>query len=322
MRLGVSVDGFRAASATCKQAQAAEAGGADVLWIASHLFQRDPISLAAVALASTHRLKVGLMAMSPYAMHPVHIAMAAATLAELHPTRVLLSLGVGAPALLRRAGIEAHRPLAAVSEALTICRGLLRGEPVHREGSVFRIDHALLANGGGQIPILLAASGPRMLDLAGAQADGVIVSGGTSLGFVRWCADRLRAAGGDAPTCHGIVYVAPPIPRIGQADALRRNLAFILRGEHHRHNIALSGTAIDQARLREALEREDWPSVEALIPDEALAAFSASGHPPGLRARLAEYAAAGLDTVVLGGLNEPDELETVLGTLTAHQDSR
>src|SRR3954452_23686716 len=80
-----------------EQARAAEAGGAPTFWLASHLFLRDPIATAALALHATSRIKVALMAISPYAMHPVHAAMAAGTLDEAYPGRVILCLGVGAP---------------------------------------------------------------------------------------------------------------------------------------------------------------------------------------------------------------------------------
>ncbi|MEJ0071273.1 MAG: LLM class flavin-dependent oxidoreductase [Pseudomonadota bacterium] len=50
------------------------------------------------ALAATTRIRVALMAMSPYSTHTVFAAMAAATLDEMFPGRVTLCLGVGAPA--------------------------------------------------------------------------------------------------------------------------------------------------------------------------------------------------------------------------------
>ena len=48
--------------------------------------------------------------------------MAAAALDEMYPGRVILSLGVGAPADLKAAGIEAPRPLKTIAEAVAICR--------------------------------------------------------------------------------------------------------------------------------------------------------------------------------------------------------
>src|ERR1700730_7122585 len=81
----------------------AEARGASTLWIACHLSLRDPVTMAALALGATRRIRIALMAMSPYSIHPVYIAMAAASLEEMYPGRVILCLGVGAPADLKAA---------------------------------------------------------------------------------------------------------------------------------------------------------------------------------------------------------------------------
>ena len=95
---------------------AGERGGAAAVWIANHLFQRDPITLAAMSLAQTKRMRAALMAMTPLTMHPVQAAMAAATLDELFPGRVVLCLGLGAPADLRSIGLRAARPLRVMRE--------------------------------------------------------------------------------------------------------------------------------------------------------------------------------------------------------------
>src|SRR5215472_8069842 len=96
--LGIALDGRAPMADIPAQARVAEEGGASTLWIACHLYNRNPITMATLALGATRRIKVALMAMSPYSMHPVLIAMAAASLDEAFPGRVILCLGVGAPA--------------------------------------------------------------------------------------------------------------------------------------------------------------------------------------------------------------------------------
>src|ERR1700716_561299 len=106
---GISMDGRAPIADIPNQARAAEEGGASTLWIACHLYLRDPVTMAALALRATRRIKVALMAMSPYSLHPVFIAMAAASLEEMYPGRVILCLGVGAPAYLKAAGLDSPR---------------------------------------------------------------------------------------------------------------------------------------------------------------------------------------------------------------------
>ena len=307
--LGISVDGFTPAGWIADQARAAEDGGAATLWIATHLYLRDPVALAAVALAATKRIKVALMAMSPYSIHPVYAAMAAATLAELHPGRIILSLGVGAPGDLAAAGIETPRPLRTLEEAIDICRTLFAGEALTHAGEIFRLSGRRLEGAPCDVPIVLAASGPRMLELAGARADGVIVSGAASVPYVQWCLERS----GREVASYGLVYA-----RIGDGavEQLRRTLGFILRGAHHARNVGLAGLDLDQDALRAAYAAEDWEAVDALVSDAVVDAHAAVGTADHVRARLAEYHGAGLDQVVLGGLTEPDEIRTTLAAIS------
>src|SRR5882724_13710554 len=136
---GIAMDGRAPIADIAAQAKAAEEGGASTLWIACHLYLRDPITEAALALAATRRIKIALMAMSPYSTHPVFIAMAAASLEEMYPGRVILCLGAGAPADLTAAGIDSPRPLVAIGEAVKICRSLFAGEMTDFEGQIFKV---------------------------------------------------------------------------------------------------------------------------------------------------------------------------------------
>ena len=313
VEIGLAIDGFTLAPDIAHQARAAEAGGADTLWIATHLFQRDSVALATTALAATEKLKLALMAISPYAMHPAHAAMAAATLDELYPGRVVLSLGVGAPADLRGAGIESNRPLATLREAVSICRALLAGETVEHDGEIFRVANRRLVNPTDRVPIILAASGPKMLALSGSHADGVIVSGATSAPFVSACLNRVTAgASGRTVRKAGIVYThVEGVARVAE-NPVRRTLGFILRGEHHAENVRLGGAALDQVALRDAFAAEDWPTVDCLISDEVMAAHAACGDVETVRGRFDEYAAAGLDHLIVSGIADPEDIVRTL----------
>ena len=95
--LSLSFDGGDPPATLRDMAALADSGGLKNVWIACHLFHREPIACAAAALGSTNRAGVVLMAMSPYTVHPAYAAMAAATLDEYFPGRVQLCFGVGAP---------------------------------------------------------------------------------------------------------------------------------------------------------------------------------------------------------------------------------
>ena len=103
--ISISCDGRDPPAALREKLAAAEGGGAAAAWLANHLFLRDPVAQAALALQHTRHMRVALMALSPLTMHPVQAAMAAATLDEAFPGRVTLCLGVGAPGDLGALGL-------------------------------------------------------------------------------------------------------------------------------------------------------------------------------------------------------------------------
>jgi 5,10-methylenetetrahydromethanopterin reductase len=311
--LGIAMDGRAPITDIPAQARAAEQGGASTLWIACHLFLRDPVTMAALALGATQRIKIALMAMSPYSMHPVLIAMAAAALDEMYPGRVILCLGAGAPADLLAAGVEAPRPLKTIGEAVAICRSLLAGEMADFHGEVFKVSDRRLANGPRQVPIVLAASRPNMLKLAGRVTDGVLVSAATSAPFVKAClAQATAGAAGRVLRKLGIVYTRLGGSEKEAIDPIRRPIGFVLRGAHHAENIRLSGASLDQVALAAAYAAENWSEVDRLVSDEVVRLHAACGTPAQVKARLDEYRAFGLDEVILGGLDDVASIEKAL----------
>lgn len=313
--ISISTDGRDVPDLLRAKIAAGEAGGASTLWVANHLFLRDPTALAASALSQTTRLRVALMAINPFTMHPVQAAMAAATLDELFPGRVVLCLGVGAPADLKAVGIDASKPLKAMREALEATRSLLHGDTVKLDGDSFRIDNRRLATGGRPVPLVLAASGPQMLELAGAAADGVLISAGTSVQFVERTLEHLhRGAKGRKVRTHALVYSATDDDEGKAHDRLRRILAILLRGGHHAANLQAGGSVLDQAALNDAVLAEDWTRAEAMITDDIVRRHAASGNPEQVRTRLTAYHGAGLDEIVIAGARDGDQITKILAT--------
>jgi 5,10-methylenetetrahydromethanopterin reductase len=315
LKIGVATNGWEPPDLLRAVAKAAESRCSGSLWVASHLFQSDPITVSAMALAATQKIKIALMAVSPFAMHPVHIAMSTATLDQYFPGRVEICLGVGAPLDLKAAGMDAEHPLPVLREAIKVIRALLMGETVHFEGDRFRLSGRRLSSGKRQVPIILAASRSKMLELAGAEADGVLISAATSPAFVRWTLDRV--AEGEARSRRkvhkcALVYAAVAPQGSKAHDKLRRTLAFVLRGAHHARNLELAGSSLDQERLAAAYGDENWQEVDRLTTDKVVRNHAASGTPEEVRAALAAYEAAGLDEIAISGFKSLDDLKAVL----------
>ncbi|MCW5674595.1 MAG: LLM class flavin-dependent oxidoreductase [Xanthobacteraceae bacterium] len=311
--LSVSCDGRDTAQQFLEKVEAADRGRARSLWIANHLFLRDPITLSAVALSRASSMSVALMAVSPFTVHPVQAVMAAATLDEMFPGRVTLCFGAGAPADLNALSIDGSKPLRMMRETLKIAKALLQGETVRYEGEHFSISSRSLVIGARNVPIVLAASGPGMLELAGAEADGVLISAGASVPFVKQTLEHVqRGAKGRHVQTHGLVYSSIDDNERTANDRLRRVLSILLRGPHHRANLDAAGSWLDQEKLNRAVLDNDWQTAESLITDDIVRQHTASGTPSQVAERFEMYRAAGLDDVVIAGVRDATQISSLL----------
>ena len=203
--ISISCDGRNSITGFREKVAAGESGGAAANWIANHLFQRDPITLAAMSLTQTKRMRVTLMAMSPLTVHPVQAVMAAATLTtSSFRVRVSLCLGVGAPANIKSIGIGGEKSLADYARALELARALLAGETVTVNGEFFHSRGRRLAVGARSVPLVLAASAERCWSSPALPPTGCFLSAGTSVEFVTRSIERVhRGAKGRPVTFTG-----------------------------------------------------------------------------------------------------------------------
>jgi 5,10-methylenetetrahydromethanopterin reductase len=317
LQIGVSVDGSDPPASLRALVETADAEGAANLWLAAHLFKREPIASAAMALAASQNLGIVLMAISPYTVHPVYAAMAAATLDEFFPGRVQLCFGVGAPAGLEAAGVVAERPVETMREAIEVARLLLSGEPVRFAGRRYHMS-GRLHMGAHRLPLWLAASGPQMLELAGEKADGVVISAGTSPAFIGWCLNIVRRGeerGGRRIRKAALVVCSVDKEARRAHERVRRSLAYVLRGAHHARNLQIAGTQLDRTALAEAFAQENWERVDELITDDVVVRHCASGTADEARMRLEAYRGAGLDEIVAYCMGECSQIENVLAIM-------
>ncbi len=303
---GVSFDGFASFADALALARRAEEAGADGLWMAEHLgYRQSLVSCTAFALR-TARARVVPTAISPYLWSPVSVAMAMATIAEAAPGRAALALGSGNPMFLAEAGAKLERPLTAMREFIACLRQLWSGEPGAYRGEMFRLDGMRMAFLPPEpIPLYLAAMGPRMLRLAGALADGVVLSAGLT---VEYAAESLAMAEAGAREAErdpaalrraAYVYIAVDPDRAAAVERLRPKIAFMMRNDFVAPSVAGSGIAIDRDAVKEAISRRDMGAAASLIPDEAVEAFGVCGAPGDCAARIAGYRAAGVEEIVL-----------------------
>lgn len=161
-----------------REAAAAEAAGFTHAWFFdSQLIYSDVYATMALAAEHTSRIKLGTLVAIPSNRIPAVTASAIATINHLAPGRVILGLGTGYTGR-NTMGLPAV-PAAEFREYTQQVRGLLQGEEVLiREGERERWIRLLHPDRGGfiniedDIPIYLAANGPKALAATGELADG------------------------------------------------------------------------------------------------------------------------------------------------------
>ena len=147
----------------------AEDVGFDHAWFGdSHLIWHEVGPYLTAAAMSTTRMRVGPLVSNPVTRHPTVVASTLATVAQLFDGRAVLGIGRGDSAVWTL-GLSPMK-LAEFRDALRVVRRLCRGETAEMHGTAIRFPWLTRA-----VPVLLAAYGPRVLELAGAEADGLIV---------------------------------------------------------------------------------------------------------------------------------------------------
>lgn len=168
---GVGAENFRRAAVLAEQL------GFDQIWTGSDLFRRSGIVPMTLALDATTRIHVGSSVLNPVSMHPAELAGIAAALQDFSGGRFILGIGAGSSVVLPWAGLSAPLPVPRTRAALRAVRALLEGRSPHGVPGAGEGWHpaAKLKDGpAAPTPIYIGAMGPKMLQLAGREADGVI----------------------------------------------------------------------------------------------------------------------------------------------------
>lgn len=157
-------------------ARAAEVAGVDEIWLWEDCFQQGGIAQAAVALASTDRLTVGVGLIPAPLRNVTTAAMEFATLESMFPGRTRVAVGHGVQRWMHQAGAAVASPMTLLREYVTALRELLAGRTVSVQGRYVRLADVRLEFPPAQrLPVLIGGTGPKTLRLAGEIADGVVL---------------------------------------------------------------------------------------------------------------------------------------------------
>jgi 5,10-methylenetetrahydromethanopterin reductase len=175
-------------------ARYAVGAGFDSLWI-SHANAVDPIvALAAIAEDTVGLAEVGTSVVPIYGRHPIGVAQLACTAQSALDGRFTLGIGAASKgAVSTSMGLRWDHPLAYTREFIAGLQPLLAGAPADVDGQQVTT-HGILNIKAPDTPILLAALGPKMLELAGRVVQGTTVGQCGPKTIASYVAPTIRAA--------------------------------------------------------------------------------------------------------------------------------
>ena len=297
-------------------ARAMDEAGMDTIWLAEaypwwrkhQMEARSSTVVSALIARETQRLTVGWGIISPFTRHPVQVAMDARVVQEAAgPGRFLLGFGTS-KIFLNNTKTQTTKTLGPMRDAVTIARGVLSGERFDYDGDTWSADVPALAaeaHAPREVPpVYVAATAPKMQQLAGEIADGCLTPSITTPGFVRYTRDNVGGeidvgctvvasihesdsdAGRDGAREIAGMYLANKVQNIqGAADTL----------------LELAGIEQDEIRpVAEAMERGGRLAAKAEVSDALLdKCRPIAGTPSDCIEGIEEYRDAGCTHVML-----------------------
>ncbi|HEU0022633.1 MAG TPA: LLM class flavin-dependent oxidoreductase [Dehalococcoidia bacterium] len=266
-------------------AQKTEEAGLDSVWVGDSLTAKprlEPLSVLAAIAARTSRVRLGTAVLLMALRHPLLLAQTLGTVDLISQGRLLVAAGAGGAFNVeqqqewQRVGVKASQRASRLAEMVQIIKGLNRGETVSFQGRHFELDSVAMRPRSvqtGGVPILLACHGRfpargAQIQRAARWADGVISISDTPDEYRQVVRDvRALAAelGRDASSMEAAMYLTVNLDRDmarGAAEAEQWLLGYY-------------GTNI-------------WGS-----------RWGPFGDPSQIKERIAEYAEAGADTVIV-----------------------
>ena len=294
----------------------AEEAEFDELWVVEDCFYGSGIASAAVALANTKTISVGLGIMPSVVRNPVFAAMEIATLARLYPDRFLPGIGHGMANWMKQIGAFPKSQLSALEEVAFTVRKILQGEQLDFKGQQVQLDQVELVFPPDEVPpISLGVRGPKSLAISGRVADGTILAEFASPAYVSWAKNIIQHNKTDDKKHRMTVFV---FACVGETDEKAREqvrplIASAIAAGKVDGQLAPMGIIPEVKKLR---EQKDFENLKAAIPNAWIDQLAIVGTRENWEESINKFVEAGADTVVLVPL--PDKRMAELDIFANH----
>jgi 5,10-methylenetetrahydromethanopterin reductase len=303
--------------------QYAEELGFDYAWVPDQQYFADPFACLAAAALSTRRITLGLAVTNPYTRHPALIARGIGVVDDLAGGRMVLGLGAAnRKQVLEPMGFPTTRTAERLRETIGVVRKLLAGERVVHETRNYTLRGIQLNyRPRADIPIYLASRSPRVLELAGEAADGVLMEGLFTPTALDYALGQVRAgavrAGRDFNAINTMCWQPGRVlDDMSQIQEEHRAFVAHLIGGTPEAVLAHIGVAPEKVAAVKATYAEGGPDAAAVhITPTEVDQLTMFGTPEQIRAKLRVVAARGVQSVSWVLIMPPDEIRANLRRL-------
>jgi 5,10-methylenetetrahydromethanopterin reductase len=305
------------------QAQMAEHLGLGSIWIGERYGTKDVGVLGGAIAQGTSTIRIGTAISHFLFRHPLSLASMSTTLQALSGGRFVLGVGRSVAPAWRAAGLP-QMTNEILGDLADIHRRLIRGERVTYDGPAGNFPRLRLGDLPeiAPPPLLLAAIGPKTLDLAGASFDGAILHPFLTPEAVRMSAERVRggaeSAGRDPDSVRVVATVVTAPDLTAEHELAVVGGRAVTYFQIPNFGELLAGTngwdlgALDRLRAHplladlrgaadSAFTKDQLGEVSRALPQEWLSDGAAVGSAGHCAARLQEYLEAGADEILIHG---------------------
>ncbi len=291
----------------------AEGNGFEAVWQAESRLVRDAIVPMAAYAAVTERIKVASGVINNWTRNIGLLASTFLTLDDLAPNRIICGIGAWWDPLARNVGIDRKKPLAAMKETVEILRRLLNMERVTFHGEFIHVDGIELDVVHGRreprhVPIMIGATGDKMMELTGEIADGVVLNYCVPPEYNDKAIELLAA--GAKKAGRNFDEIDRPQLVVCSVDhehdkAIETTKMLLCQYLAQQPHIAKASGVSDDV-VHEIQSILGWPATKEqinqakhLVPDELVLHITASGTPDEARAKVEQYKKRGCTCPIL-----------------------
>jgi 5,10-methylenetetrahydromethanopterin reductase len=281
----------------------AEKKGFEAVWQAESRLVRDAIVPMAAYAAVTEKIKVGSGVINNWTRNIGLLAATFLTLDDLAPDRIICGIGAWWDPLAKNVGIERRKPLTAMRETVEVLRRLLNMERVTFHGEFHHVDSIELDVVHGRreprnVPIMIGATGMKMMEMAGEIADGVVLNYCVPPEYNDRALEQIEAGAKSAGRELGdldlpqLIVCSVDEDEDRALDTSRELLTqYIAQQPHIAKASEVSQDVVDQIQsiLGWPATHEQIQQAKHFVTDELVTRITASGTPEQAQSKVQEY---------------------------------